>query len=144
MFIAAQLRSRAKWWGSCEVSSPSVRKPKGLSNIKYINNEHVHILHYLTSGIYYLTISVILDGASLMAQMVKNPPAMLETCARSLGREPSWRRKWLPTPVFLPGESLDRGAWQATVHAVAKSRTRLKRLCTHARVILDKLPVTLI
>ena len=25
----------------------------------------------------------------------------------------SWRRKWQPTPVFLPGESMDRGAWQA-------------------------------
>ena len=22
-----------------------------------------------------------------------------------------WRRKWQPTPVFLPGESRDRGAW---------------------------------
>ena len=22
-----------------------------------------------------------------------------------------WRRKWQPTPVFLPGESMDRGAW---------------------------------
>ena len=25
-----------------------------------------------------------------------------------------------PTPVFLPGKSMDRGAWQATVHGVAK------------------------
>ena len=29
----------------------------------------------------------------------------------------SWRRKWQPTSVFLPGES--HGAWQATVHGVA-------------------------
>ena len=28
---------------------------------------------------------------------------------------------------------MDRGAWQAMVHRVAESRTRLKRLCTHAR-----------
>ena len=27
---------------------------------------------------------------------------------------------------------MDRGAWQATVHGVAKSRTRLKQLSTHA------------
>ena len=33
-----------------------------------------------------------------------------------------WRRKWQPTPVFLPGNPMDRGAWQATVHGVAKSR----------------------
>ena len=37
-----------------------------------------------------------------------------------------WSRKWQLTPVFLPGESpMDRGAWQATVHGVAKSQTRL-------------------
>ena len=39
-----------------------------------------------------------------------------------------WRRKWQPTPVFLPGESQGRGAWWAAVHWVAQSRTRLKRL----------------
>ena len=26
-----------------------------------------------------------------------------------------WRRKWHPTPVFLPGESQGRGAWWAAV-----------------------------
>ena len=38
-----------------------------------------------------------------------------------------WRRKWQPTPVFLPGESQGRGAWWAAVYGVAQSRTRLKR-----------------
>ena len=37
-----------------------------------------------------------------------------------------WRRKWQPTPVFLPGEFHDRGAWWATVYGVAKSWTRLR------------------
>ena len=32
------------------------------------------------------------------------------------------RRKWQPTPVFLPGKS-HRGGWWATVHGAAKSRT---------------------
>ena len=27
-----------------------------------------------------------------------------------------WRRKWQPTPVFLPGNLMDRGEWRATVH----------------------------
>ena len=31
------------------------------------------------------------------------------------------RREQLPSPVFWPGESHDRGAWWATVHGVAKS-----------------------
>ena len=81
--------------------------------------------------------------ASLVAQLVKNLPAMQETPVRFLGREDlgddrlptrvflgfpggsegkefacnvgipgfgpwvgkiPWRREWLPTPVFLPGE----------------------------------------
>ena len=36
-----------------------------------------------------------------------------------------WRRKWQPTPVFLPGES--QGFWWAAVYGVSQSRTRLKR-----------------
>ena len=39
-----------------------------------------------------------------------------------------WRRKWQPTPVFLPGKSLGWGAWWAAISGVAQSRTRLKRL----------------
>ena len=39
-----------------------------------------------------------------------------------------WRRKWQPTPVFLPGESRDGEAWWAAVHGVTQSRTRLKWL----------------
>ena len=39
-----------------------------------------------------------------------------------------WRRKWQPTPVFLPGESQGQGAWWAAVYGVPQSRTRLKQL----------------
>ena len=42
--------------------------------------------------------------ASLVAQLVKNPPAMWETWVRSLGWKIPWRRERLPTPVFWPGE----------------------------------------
>ena len=41
---------------------------------------------------------------TLVAQTVKNLPAMQETRVLSLGWEDPWRRKWLPTPVFLPGK----------------------------------------
>ena len=37
---------------------------------------------------------------SLVAQLIKNPPAMRETW---VGKIP-WRRERLPTPVFWPGE----------------------------------------
>ena len=39
-----------------------------------------------------------------------------------------WRRKWQPTPVFLPGESQGRGAWWAAVYGIAQSQTRLNWL----------------
>ena len=39
-----------------------------------------------------------------------------------------WRRKWQPTPVFLPRESQDRRAWWAAVYGVTQSRTQLKWL----------------
>ena len=39
-----------------------------------------------------------------MDQSVKNPLAMQETWIGSLCQEDPWRRKCLPTPVFLPGE----------------------------------------
>ena len=43
--------------------------------------------------------------ASLMVQLVKNPPAMWDTWVRSLGwGDPLEKGKVLPTPVFWPGE----------------------------------------
>ena len=37
----------------------------------------------------------------------------------------SWRRKWQPVLVFLPGESHGQKSPRAIVHGVAKSQTRL-------------------
>ena len=37
--------------------------------------------------------------------MVKNLPAMQETQVLSLGQEDPLEKRWLPTPVFLPGKS---------------------------------------
>ena len=34
-----------------------------------------------------------------------------------------WRRKWQPILGFLMEDSMDRGAWRATVHGVTKSWT---------------------
>ena len=47
-------------------------------------------------------------------------------------RKIPWRRAWQPTSVFMSLENpMDRGAWRATVHRVAKRQTRLKWLSTH-------------
>ena len=45
------------------------------------------------------------SGASLVAQLVKNPPAMQDTWVRSLGWEDPLEKGRLPAPVFWPGES---------------------------------------
>ena len=43
--------------------------------------------------------------ASLVAQLVKSSPAVLETRVQSLGREDRREKGMHPSPVFLPGES---------------------------------------
>ena len=43
--------------------------------------------------------------ASLVAQSVKNLPAVQETRFDPLVRKIPWRRKWQPIPVSLPGKS---------------------------------------
>ena len=55
------------------------------------------------------------------------------------GRVP-WRRAWQPAPVFLPRESMDRGARRATVPGVAKPQTQPKCLArTHSTWCQKKL-----
>ena len=43
--------------------------------------------------------------ASLVAQSVKNPPAMQENWVRSLGQEDPLEKIWQPTAEFSPEES---------------------------------------
>ena len=40
--------------------------------------------------------------------------------------EGNGRRKWKPTPLFLPGESQGRGSLVAAIYGVTQSRTQLK------------------
>ena len=58
-----------------------------------------------------------------MAQRVKNLPAMLETWVQSLGREDPLEEGMATHSSILSWRiPIDRRAWQATVHGVAKSR----------------------
>ena len=87
---------------------------------------HLQLLQhmgYIPSAVQHIFEPILYPtGASLVAQMVKNLPAVWETPRFDPWvRKIPWRRKWQPTPVFLPGESLDRGAWWATAHGVTKS-----------------------
>ena len=66
-----------------------------------------------------------------------------------------WGRQWQPTPVLLPGNPMDGGAWKAAVHGVAKSQAWLndfnftfhfhaleKEMATHSSVLVWRIPGT--
>ena len=62
--------------------------------------------------------------ASLVAQTVKNPPAVWETWAQSLGWEdPLEEGMATHSSILAQRIPTDKGAWWATVHGVAKSQT---------------------
>ena len=64
--------------------------------------------------------------ASLVAQVVKNLPAMQETWVQSLGWEDPLEKEMVTHSSILTWRiCMDRGAWRAIVHGVTKSRTRL-------------------
>ena len=61
-----------------------------------------------------------------MAQIVRNPPAMQETYVQSLGWEhPLEEGRATHSSILAWRISMDRGAWRATVHGVAKNPTQL-------------------
>ena len=64
--------------------------------------------------------------ASLVAQTIKNPPAMQETWVQSLGWEDPLEDGMATHSSILAWRiPMDKGAWWGTVHGVTKSWTRL-------------------
>ena len=85
-------------------------------------------LFFLTSSFQLLTFYLLTANhfsasfwISLVAQLVKNPPAMWETWVQYLGWEDPLEKGKVPTPVFWPGE----------FQGVAKSRTQLSDFYFH-------------
>ena len=62
------------------------------------------------------------DQASLVTQMVKNPPTMLETLS---WEDPLKEGMATLSSILAWRIPMDRGAWRATVYGVTKSQTRL-------------------
>ena len=63
---------------------------------------------------------------ALVAKLVKNLPAVQESWVRSLGWEDPLEKEMATHSSVLAWKNLiDRGAWWAAVHGVAKSRARL-------------------
>ena len=77
--------------------------------------------------------------ASLLAQMVKNPPEMQKTWVQSLGSEDSLEEGMdggTHSSILAWRIPIDRGAWWAAVHRVTKS-DMTERLSAHTH---KKLP----
>ena len=91
--------------------------------------------------------------------MVKNPPETIRGIKSGrfdpwVGKIP-WRRKWQPTPVFLPGQTHEQRSLVGYSYGVAKSRTQLsdfiftfhfhaleKEMTTHSTVLAWRIPGT--
>ena len=82
-------------------------------------------LRYCTKST--VTFGVTLDitpGASLVAQTIKNLPAIWETWVRPLcWEDPLEKITATHSSILVWRIPMDRGAWWATVHGVAKSQT---------------------
>ena len=67
-----------------------------------------------------------LHRTSQVAQRVENLPAMWETWVRPLGwKDPLDERMATCSSILAWRIPMDSGAWQATVHVITKSHTRL-------------------
>ena len=73
------------------------------------------------------------SSASLVTQLVKNPPAMQETWVWSLRWEDRLEEgRATHSSILVWRIPMDRGAWQATVHGVAKSHNWVTKHSTVA------------
>ena len=73
-----------------------------------------------------------------MVLVVKNPPANAGNVT-DMGSIPRSGRSSVvensnPLQYSCLKNSMDRGAWQATVHRIAKSQTRLKQQSMHLKI----------
>ena len=104
---------RTVWWCLKKLELPSRNPTPGICQGKSIVQKDTCTL---------------CSWASLVVQIIKNLSAMQETWVRSLGWEdPLEKRKNTGYPLQYSGleNSMDRGAWQVTVHGVTNNRTRL-------------------
>ena len=77
-----------------------------------------------------------LSGASLVTQLVKNLPSVLETRVQFLGQEDPLEKELATHSSILAWRiPMDGGPWQATVHGVARIKHNLetKKLRTRLR-----------
>ena len=72
---------------------------------------------------------------SLVAQTVKNLPAMQKASVQSLGLEDPLEKGMATHPCPCLDNSMDREAWRASVHGVTKSRKQTETKHTYKHVM---------
>ena len=81
---------------------------------------------YEESQIAFSMISIIFDYQVAQWSRICLPMQAMQGCKfNSCVWEIPCSRKWQPSPVFLPENSMNRGAWQAAFHGIPKSWMRL-------------------
>ena len=121
-----QMRSAYNW----KLSTGSGEKKQGRGCVLSVSqHSQTFVCLKLRQGrcFFFLTFYFVLEYSRLhflVAQMVKNMPAVQETWVRSLSwKDPPEKRMALQCSCLE--NSMDRRAWQATVHGIAKSWTWL-------------------
>ena len=104
------------------------------SLFKQVNHEKTLVRHAVSLNTGRLKLKIMALEASQVALAVKNPPANAGDLRDvgsipGSGRSPGGRHG-NPLQYSCLENPMDRGAWRATVHGVAKSRTRLSQLST--------------
>ena len=89
---------------------------------------HRLLVHTRVCVCVYVCVYTHIYGASLVAQSVKNLPAIQETWFQSLSWEDPLEKGMAIHSTILAWRihPMDRGIWRATVHGVTKSQTRLR------------------
>ena len=104
------IQERIRWDARCSLDGWQTRA--GSERLSKPEGFHTCLLCWMVLYPFLSFLKIIFDweilklkGAFLVAQSVKNPPAVQEMGFDPWVRKIPWRRKWQPTPVFLPGES---------------------------------------
>ena len=125
-----------KWKWSRSVMSNSLQstniliktKMSYMTQVSFFGNLHFWAMSWVCKR-WLISDHLMNCWASLVAQTVKNLPAMQETWVQSLGREDPLEEGMANHPSILAWRiPMNRGSWWATVHGVTKSLTQLKQL----------------
>ena len=114
-----------EWIPCCFCSSPTHRHHSGGLPPSF--------QHHLALDTHYSLLNTHLysRGASQVVLVVKNPPANAGDLREPGSGRPPGGGPGNPLQYPFLENPMDRGTWRATVHGIAKSWTRLKRLSTH-------------